>query len=175
MSDTWVIEESTASLARLDEELRAYLRDRGRANYEIDSLVSRTWISAGRVFEGRCSLRRFLYLVMRRQVQDYDRATKARPWLESERDLPPDELPTDASTFDSELANLATAERARDALARIPSHYAEVVELVLKGYGHLTISDKLGLEYNTVRSRYSRGKALLLALLKDDDSDNDDS
>jgi RNA polymerase sigma factor (sigma-70 family) len=168
MSDTWVIDASTRTLARLDGELRGYLRKRGRPNDEIESIVGRTWVAAGRVFEGRCSLRHFLFSVMRRLLGDYHRAAKRRPWFGSGTDAGLGDLPGSEMSFDSALSWRGNAERVRAALAKLPSHYADVVELVLEGHGHIAIAKILGIEYNTVRSRYSRGKAQLLALLEAD-------
>lgn len=169
MSDAWAIEASTRNLARLDGELRGYLRKIGRPDDEIASVVARTWVAAGRTFEGRCSLRFFLFSVMRRLLCDYHRRAKNRPWFypatDDEVTAEPDDLTTSGVSLDSTIDQCTMAERVREALGQMPSHYAQVVELKLQGHDNFAIADMLGIDYDTVRSRYSRGKARLLEAL----------
>ena len=67
--------------------------------------------------------------------------------------------------LDRNLAGHAEIQRLHRAIAQLPEHYARVIELTMLGYGHLEIAERLGINYNTGRSRYNRGTAQLQRLL----------
>lgn len=119
-----------------------------------------TWLAAGRNFEGRSSLRHYLYSVGKRLMSNYFRLKNNRPWIFGQVEDPAT-LEGDAPAMDVELGLAADLARLNQAVSRLPKAYAEVIELTLLGHEHAAIAEILNINYNTVRSRYSRGKALL--------------
>jgi RNA polymerase sigma factor (sigma-70 family) len=163
-SDQWRIDAGTATLLKLAEELRGYFRRRVNNTGDAEDLVGQTWLAAGGNFEGRSSLRYYLYSVAQRLLSSYCSRKRYRPWIFLARE-DPDTLMDDAPALDLELAREADMARFNRAVAQLPKHYAEVIELTLLGNGHVEIAKLLGINYNTVRSRYNRGKAQLLRSL----------
>jgi RNA polymerase sigma-70 factor (ECF subfamily) len=160
----WAIEASTASLAKLADELHGYFRKRVRSTGDAEDLVGQTWLAAGRNFAGRSTLRYYLFAVAKRLVWDYCRLTTRRPWIYSDRD-DPETLPSELPELDISLERSEDVQRLRQALAQLPEHYVVVIELALLGYKHPQIAEILGINYNTVRSRHVRGTARLARLL----------
>jgi DNA-directed RNA polymerase specialized sigma24 family protein len=73
------------------------------------------------------------------------------------------EIPASGMGLDSLLSMSARREVLQAALAELPEMFREVVRMWLDGHDNLQIAATLGVNYNTVRSRLVRGKALLLA------------
>jgi RNA polymerase sigma-70 factor (ECF subfamily) len=171
-TDRWHVDASTGSLAALGRELRLYFRGRVGNTRDAEDLVSMTWLAAGRTFQGRTKLRTYLYAVARRLVIEHYRITKRRPWVLQRED--PESMIEDAPTLDSELSDRIDADHLRRIVAKIPDPFREVIELALHGYGHVEIARVLGVNYNTVRSRFNRGKQHLRGLLESDGPDEPD-
>jgi RNA polymerase sigma factor (sigma-70 family) len=167
-AERWHVNAGTRTVAELWKELRLYFRGRIRNTGDAEDLTSKTWLAAGRTFQGRTKLRTYLYAIARRLVVDYYRVLRRRPWLLLDSEDPED-LANDDSPLEIDLQDNIDANRLRRALARVPDPHREVVAMVLQGYGHIEISEVLGVNYNTVRSRLSRGKKHLLALLESDE------
>jgi RNA polymerase sigma factor (sigma-70 family) len=163
-SSGWRIDASTASLGKLADELRGYFRSRVNDTRDISDLVAQTWLAAGRTFEGRSSLRYYLYAVAGRLLSNYWGRKRHRPWIYLERD-DPETLSAEAPALDTTLSHQREVARLHRAIAQLPAHYAAIIELSLAGYGHVAIAEQLGINYNTVRSRYNRGLAQLQRLL----------
>lgn len=160
----WQIDASTASLAKLGEDLRRFFARCTTNSRDAEDLVGQTWLAAGRNFEGRASLRDYLYTVARRLLSNHWTRRCYRPWIHLERD-DPETLIDHRASLDRKLASHAELQRLHRAIAQLPQHYARVIELTLLGYGQLEIAELLGINYNTVRSRYNRGTAQLQRLL----------
>src|SRR5688500_15779987 len=86
--ERWHVHANTASIAELWKELRLYFRGRIRNSGDAEDLTSKTWLAAGRTFQGRTKLRTYLYAIARRLVVDYFRHIPRRPWLFLDREDP---------------------------------------------------------------------------------------
>jgi RNA polymerase sigma factor (sigma-70 family) len=174
-AERWHVSANTSSIVDLWEELRLYFRGRIRNSGDAEDLVSTTWLAAGRTFQGRTKLRTYLYAIARRLVFEYFRRVRRRPWIFLEREDPEkliDDLDLEIEDrIDADRKDRIEADRMRRAVAKVPVPFREIVELVLQGYSHVEIAEVLGVNYNTVRSRYVRGKKHLIALLETDDSE----
>jgi RNA polymerase sigma factor (sigma-70 family) len=172
-AERWHVSASTGTVADLWEELRRYFRGRVRNSRDAEDLVGTTWLAAGRTFQGRTTLRAYLYAIARRLVVEYFRRIPRRPWIFLDREDPENLIDDDQGLEieDRIDADRIDADRLRRALAKIPDPFRDVVEMVLQGYGHVEIAQVLGVNYNTIRSRYGRGKKHLLALLESDESE----
>jgi RNA polymerase sigma factor (sigma-70 family) len=178
-SSQWVLDASTNTIAMLGEDLLGYFRNRVPDTMEAEDLVNQTWLAAGRTFKGHCTLRHYLFSVGRRLVYERWRRLKRRPWSpytptqvhydESEEEH--EALPADVPDLAVDLSERAETYRLRTAVARIPAPFRIPVEMVLRGYGFVEIAELTGTNYNTVRSRFARGKEHLRSLLKRQESD----
>lgn len=85
------------------------------------------------------------------------------------RDAPLDEAQAEPATDQDPLAGLAQAERVeqvRQALQALPLHYREVVVFCeMEEMSYAEAAEVMGCSVGTVRSRLSRGRALLLEKL----------
>jgi RNA polymerase sigma-70 factor (ECF subfamily) len=165
-TDRWHVDASTNNLAALGRELRLYFRGRVGNTRDAEDLVGTTWLAAGRTFQGRTQLRTYLYAIARRLVVEYYRVTKRRPWVLQRED--PECLVAEVPTLESDLSDRGDADRLRRVVAEIPDPFREVIELAIRGYSHLEVAQMLGVNYNTVRSRFNRGKRHLKELLESD-------
>lgn len=159
----WAFDANTTSLAKLADELHGYFRKRVNNTRDAEDLVGQTWLAA-RKFEGRSTLRCYLFSIAKRLVWNHWRRARYRPWIHAERD-DPETLTSPLPELDINLERNEDLERVRRAMKRLPEHFAVVVELSLLGHGHLQIAEILGINYNTVRSRHVRGMDRLARLL----------
>lgn len=75
----------------------------------------------------------------------------------------PDNQPEDESISENIFCRI---EEIRDALSRLNHHYKIILSLhLLEGYDHEEIASILGTTYGNVRTRYSRAKQKLLAII----------
>jgi RNA polymerase sigma factor (sigma-70 family) len=179
MTSQWAVDASTNTIAALGKELLSYFRSRVPDTREAEDLVGQTWLAAGRTFKGYCTLRHYLFTIGRRFVHERWRRLKRRPWSpyaptqvhydESEEEH--EALVCDDSDLAADLAERAEILRLRSAVAKIPAPFRVPVEMVLRGYGFVEIAEMTGVNYNTVRSRFARGKERLRALLEHHESD----
>jgi RNA polymerase sigma-70 factor (ECF subfamily) len=175
-AERWHVNASTGSMAELWKELRLYFRGRICNSGDAEDLVSTTWLAAGRTFQGRATLRTYLYAIARRLVFEYYRRVRRRPWIFLDREDPENLIDDDMALeieerIDADRNDRIEADRLRRAVAKIPVPFREVIEMVLQGYSHVEIAELRGVNYNTVRSRFVRGKKHLIALLENDESE----
>jgi RNA polymerase sigma factor (sigma-70 family) len=118
-------------------------------------------------FDGRSSLRTFLFGVIARTAREVRRRAALGRWLPLASLLlgAADGRPDPAATLvnDDETARLTRA------LARLPARQRQVLHLVF--YEDLTIAEAAtvaGVSLGTARTHYERGKAALRKLLEDD-------
>ena len=121
-------------------------------------------------FDGRSSLRTFLFGVIARTAREVRRRAALGRWLPlaslllgAESDGRPD--PATALARDDETARLLSA------LARLPARQRQVLHLVF--YEDMTIAEAAavaGVSLGTARTHYERGKAALRKLLGDDEA-----
>ncbi|MFO7562275.1 MAG: RNA polymerase sigma factor [Enhygromyxa sp.] len=168
-TNRWAIDASTGTIVRLGAELRGYFRSKLRDTREAEDCVHNTWISANRTFEGRCPLRDYLYIIAKRMVFDYWRRKARRRGFYMDP-LNPDELHAEGPDLDDVLSNRADIDRLRRAVEEIPEPFQEPVQLALRGYGFVEMAEMMNINYNTVRSRFARGKRHLEGLLESDPS-----
>lgn len=161
MTRTWQISTSTATLLALQKELHQFFRKRIARSVDVDDLVNATWLSAGRNFKGLCSLRHYLFFVAKWVlIDDHRRSRRFEP---DGTEL--DELPAELRRLESRIMLAQWQERVDHAAAQVPDPFDEVVALWLSGHDTMSISRKLGINYNTVRSRLRRGKVHFYAAL----------
>lgn len=117
-------------------------------------------------FDGRSSFTTWAYRVVTNACFDELRKQKRRPIAVIQRDdteLPPREIVDTSPAFDEGLVERDALD---SALARISVEFREPVILRdLCGFDYQEIADLLGIPPGTVRSRISRGRAALAALL----------
>jgi RNA polymerase sigma factor (sigma-70 family) len=142
-------------------KLLGYYRTRTSAP-DLDGMVTDTLITAGTRFERRSSLGYFVFSIARRKVWDFWRMQARRCELVFAGDDAFVEIPASGMGLDSLLSMSARREVLQAALAELPEMFREVVRMWLDGHDNLQIAATLGVNYNTVRSRLVRGKALLL-------------
>ncbi|PRP99352.1 RNA polymerase sigma factor [Enhygromyxa salina] len=163
---SWQISASTATVQRLNTELLKFFYARVKQTQDAEDLASTTWLGAGRNFKHLSSLRHFLFSVAYIVLADHRRKAGRRPITE-----PADfnALPAVFVELDSLLDRLTTRAdqkaHAERAAALLPEAYRDVVLLALDGRKNGEIALTLQLNGNTVRSRLSRGLALLRPLL----------
>jgi RNA polymerase sigma factor (sigma-70 family) len=165
MSGYWRLTDSEdLELLAMRRKLLGYYRTRISAP-DLDGVVTDTLITAGTRFERRSSLGYFVFSIARRKVWDFWRMQARRCELVfmSDDDAAFVEIPASGMGLDSLLSMSARREVLQAALAELPEMFREVVRMWLDGHDNLQIAATLGVNYNTVRSRLVRGKALLLA------------
>ena len=133
----------------------------------------KAWRSLDR-FRGDCTFSTWLFRITVNTAKDYIRSEKRHPTVSTTRtddetdeteewDLPVtsgDEVPEDA------LERKETVLMVRKAIESLPKDQRDVIVLRdLDGLSYQEISDKLGVEIGTVRSRISRGRERIKNIL----------
>ena len=121
-------------------------------------------------FDGRSGLKTWLFAVIRRTAAGRRRRYALRRrllegWWLRRAEPPPAERP------ENRFERGEMAERVQRGLAVLSSRQRQVLELVF--YQDLTIeeaSSVLGVSLGTARTHYARGKAVLLAVLSEDEA-----
>lgn len=141
--------------------IRRYLD--GRFAYAIDDVAQEVYLRAYRALsKGNlrepASLRSYLYTIARNEALRMNargerEEKKAERFLNARRE----KLVLSADSVGTRLMTGEVAE----ALAHIPEHYAQVVRLSMLGFSAREIVEKLQIRPGTVKSRLSRGLALL--------------
>jgi RNA polymerase sigma factor (sigma-70 family) len=165
MSGYWRLTDSEdLELLAMRRKLLGYYRNRIPAP-DLDGVVADTLITAGTRFERRSSLGYFVFSIARRKVTDFWRMQARRCELVFMGDDAAAfvEIPESGMGLESLVSMSARREVLQAALAELPEVFREVVRMWLDGHDNLSIAAALGVNYNTVRSRLARGKALLLA------------
>lgn len=149
---------------RYYRELRSFFH--GRVPHdEVEELTQHTLLhTVARIerFAGRSSFRFYVFAVARRVVAD--RYRKLRRSLDIDEDSPSGVIdsttsPSDRMTRDERLRVVAWA------IGELGTPFRMVLQLHLLGHSNPEIAELLRLNYNTVRSRLSRGMASLRELL----------
>lgn len=141
--------------------IRRYLD--GRFSYAVDDVAQEVYLRAYRALtKGKLNdaskLRSYLYTIARNEALRMNargerEEKKAEKFLNARRER---------LTVSSETVSTRTmAGDIAEALANIPEHYALVVQLSMLGFSAREIVEKLQIRPGTVKSRLSRGLALL--------------
>lgn len=131
---------------------------------EAEDLTQLTLLHAVARFERfreESTFRHYAFAIARRIMSERQRKAERR--LDTEE--PGSEPPASQTTPSRQVLRAEFHERVLASLAELGEHYRVVVEHHLRGADNFEIAEALDLEYNTVRSRLSRGLALLKDLL----------
>jgi RNA polymerase sigma factor (sigma-70 family) len=167
MSGTVKFSPSDSQFERINRKLTTYFARRIHDRDPSD-LAADTWLGIIRVFRGECSLHHFAFTVASAKVFEHRRRRKlvTEPLPDDEEleqytsNLPPDPSP------ESVLMFAAGHEALVRALETVRDPFRGVLMLWLDGFDCVEISSRLGVPYNTVRSRLYRGQAQALATLR---------
>ena len=112
--------------------------------------------TVGRIerFRNESSFRHYVFSVARRIMADHHRQISRRIVTEQAPSSEPPGLLTPPS---ERLARSEFLQRLNEGVRRLEDHYRSVVELHIHGATNREISEELDIQYNTVRSRLSRG------------------
>jgi RNA polymerase sigma-70 factor (ECF subfamily) len=163
MSGAWQISASTGTVLRLNKQLIGFFYKRVKETEDAKELASTTWMHAGRTFEHRSSLRHFLFAVAYGVLGEHRRRGSRRISAES-ADF--EDAPDPRMSLESLMFHVERKASLTSAIAQLPEPYRDVVRLAVLGHKNHEIANELRLNYNTVRSRLSRGTALLRELLE---------
>ena len=108
-------------------------------------------------YRAESSFRQYVFGVARRVLSERYRRDQRR--IETEE--PGSEPPASQTSPSQRVFKAQFHARLVQALATLSEHYRVVVDLHLRGADNFEIAEALGLEYNTVRSRLSRGLATI--------------
>lgn len=128
-----------------------------RFYHSIDDVVQETYLRAygsltGGKFRGESSIETWLYSIARNEsLRMNDRLMREE---RKEKKL----LEENADNEKSSDENLAILQ---EKIMKLPDKYGSVLSLVSLGYSLNQISEKLGLNIGTVKSRISRGKKII--------------
>lgn len=164
-------------MIHLGAELHRYFRGRIRDTGEAEDMVNNTWLAAGRTFQGHCTLRVYLFSIAKRMMYEYWRRRGRRPWYHEQTD-DPDVVLDDDPDLDIQPSNHVDILRLHRAVASLPAPFREPVEMALHGYGFVEMAQVMDVNYNTVRSRFIRGRDRLKKMLEaelESDADLDDA
>ena len=126
-----------------------------------------TWLSAGRYYAGRASLRHYLFRVAPCILGDHIRKRRRQlPQVSFEQDANAGDLPDDRSGLETLLSRLAGLEIVHAVIPQIAEAHREAVRLSLEGLDTAQIAEAIGVCPNTARSRLSRGRRQLRALVE---------
>ncbi|KIG14871.1 RNA polymerase sigma-70 factor [Enhygromyxa salina] len=164
MTDDEIIEAmragSTAAgnllASRYLSALRSYYRKRLPRD-DAEELTQITLLETiGRIdrFRSESTFRHYVFSVARRVMAERHRQLGRR--IETEQ-APSSEPPGLQTPPNDRLARVEYLHRLNDAVADLDHHYRSVVELHMCGATNREISRELDIQYNTVRSRLSRG------------------
>ena len=168
MSGAWRISVGKSTFRGLSAELRAFFARRIYGRGDPSDLVMKVWISGGRHYQGRASLRHYLYTVARTVLSDFWRAQGRRLDIASgEFDELIGDRPTTLPGCESEFTQFEQREAVRNALEQVGEAYRRTLQLWLAGMDGVQIATALGVPYNTVRSRLVRGREQLARILEE--------
>ncbi|MBS0618660.1 MAG: RNA polymerase sigma factor [Spirochaetes bacterium] len=142
--------------------VRRYLD--GRFAYAIDDVVQEVYLRAYRALaKGKLrddtKLRSYLYTIARNEALRMNESG-VREEAKAEKFLAAEKIRLAEIAPQQPTAAELTAE-ILEQLKFLPQHYASVVELTLAGYSAAEIVERLAIKPGTVKSRLSRGLALL--------------
>lgn len=108
-------------------------------------------------FRAESSFRHYVFSVARRVLSERQRRTERRVDTEE----PGSEPPATQTTPSERMFRAEFREQLDDVVTSLDEHYRVVVDLHLRGADNFEIAETLNLEYNTVRSRLSRGLSVV--------------
>ena len=142
---------------------RRLVGDSGRAEEISQEVFLRLWERSSRFDAERGSLRSFLLAVTHGRALDVlrsDTARVARERRDALRTIPPE------TGVEAQVVALTVADAVRQALAQLPEHDRNAVELAyMGGHSYRTVARMLNEPEGTVKSRIRRGLAKLRELL----------
>jgi len=142
---------------------RRLVGDSGRAEEISQEVFLRLWERSSRFDAERGSLRSFLLAVTHGRALDVlrsDTARVARERRDAVRTIPPE------TGVEAQVVALTVADAIRQALAQLPEHDRNAVELAyLGGHSYRAVARMLNEPEGTVKSRIRRGLAKLRELL----------
>jgi len=143
--------------------------DRSTAEEILQDVLLAVWRGAGS-FEGRASVRGWLFGIARRQAHD---RLRRRAWDLVPLDAIAPVADGDPTPEDAALRRAAQRD-VQAALARLaPAHRDALVLFFVDDFSHAEMADILGVPVGTVKSRLSNAKRALAALLADSGEDHD--
>lgn len=113
-------------------------------------------------FREESTFRYYVFSVARRVLAERQRRAERR--LDTEEPAS-SEPPASQTTPSERMFRAEYRERLIRAIGELNEHYRVVVDLYLRGANNFEIAQALDLEYNTVRSRLSRGLSTVRQLL----------
>ena len=142
---------------------RRLVGDSGRAEEISQEVFLRLWERSSRFDAERGSLRSFLLAVTHGRALDVlrsDTARVARERRDALRTIPPE------TGVEAQVVALTVADAVRQALAQLPEHDRNAVELAyMGGHSYRAVARMLNEPEGTVKSRIRRGLAKLRELL----------
>ena len=140
--------------SRYSNTLRAFFRRR-LPPQEVEDLTQ--WVLLNTVaqpqrFRGASSLRTYILSVARKTLAERHR----KFWRNLEDPHFVDDFPVSDAPVSEIVAHCEGAARLEAIIASLSPHHARVLELHLAGIGHHETAAKLGINYNTARSRLVR-------------------
>jgi RNA polymerase sigma-70 factor, ECF subfamily len=142
---------------------RRLVGDSGRAEEISQEVFLRLWERSSRFDAERGSLRSFLLAVTHGRALDVlrsDTARVARERRDALRTIPPE------TGVEAQVVALTVADAVRQALAQLPEHERNAVELAyMGGHSYRAVARMLNEPEGTVKSRIRRGLAKLRELL----------
>ena len=172
--------EAFGELVRLYERL-VYNTVKSRVGNDTDALdifqdvFIKIWRSVGK-YRGECRFATWVYRICVNACLDFLRhskftVTEAYPtYIDKDGDESSVELADESTSADPQRAaeRNETAAMVRRAIAKLPNEQREVIILRdIQGYSYDDISDMLGLEIGTVKSRINRARSKLRELLSE--------
>lgn len=139
---------------RYSGTLRSFFRLR-LPPQEVEDLTQRVLLNTvaqPHRFRGASSLHYYIFSVARKALAERHR----KFWRNLEDPHSVDDFPVSDAPVSEVVAHCEGAARLEAIIAGLPLHYARVLELHLAGIGHHEIATKLGINYNTARSRLVR-------------------
>jgi len=163
MTSSWTWSVDTGEWSQVNRALNRYFR-RKLPEHDHEDLTGDVWLAAARKYRGKGSLHCFVFAVARLLTYTVLHRRK-RPTLVESRT---DEAVAPGPGPESILTLLAEHEALTRALEKIAEPYRDALRLSLDGRSNLQIAAELGIRYNTVRSRLSRGRARVIDALRDE-------
>jgi RNA polymerase sigma factor (sigma-70 family) len=160
-STEWQISDSTTEIRRLTNVLLVYVGRRIPHHEDPRDYVSRIWLAAGRGFRHESSLRHYLFQIARRMISDRWRRAKRTPELVELADV----LEIDGPGCDTALDVIRSRASIDEAVPLVSPIYRAALRMWLEGRDAMQIAERLGVPYNTARSRIVRGRRQLLEAL----------
>ena len=133
------------------------LHDQGLAEEMVQETFVKFCQQASKYDASRGPVRGWLFTMARSAAYDIARRPSSRPFLPIE-DF---QLPPQYDSVDQTLTVLTVDQ----ALDRLPSIYADVMQLVRDGFTHSEIAARLGIPIGTVKSRMAKAADTLRAEL----------